>query len=84
MSISLIAIASLSLAAPVASAEQTRGHHPAAVSAALKAGCQVQQVHTPSGKTVQSAPLIRCSPDQVAARDAILSPAADTAVRGTN
>ncbi len=33
---------------------------PASVSEALRAGCKVQQTHTPAGKPVSSAPIIRC------------------------
>ncbi len=31
------------------------------IGAALKAGCHVQQVHTPAGKPVQSAPIVHCN-----------------------
>jgi hypothetical protein len=30
------------------------------LGAAIKAGCHVQQVHTPAGKPVQSNPIVRC------------------------
>ena len=52
MIISLVALATLS---------GTTAVTPASVAEALRAGCKVQQTHTPAGKPVTSPPIIRCS-----------------------
>ena len=35
-------------------------NHQAHIGAALRDGCTVQHVHTPAGKLVHSAPIVRC------------------------
>ena len=47
---------------------QDRAHSPLQVSEALKAGCSVQQVHMPAGKTGTAPAIVRCSEAQLAAR----------------
>lgn len=79
MTLHAIALAAAALIAIPAAAETVK---PAHVGEALKAGCSVQQVHTPAGKTVQSAPIIRCSP---AAQQALaVNKANDAATAGAS
>jgi hypothetical protein len=53
------ASALVACAGPVmAQAGEINAH--ARVGAALRQGCAVHQVHTPAGKTVHSAPIVRC------------------------
>ncbi|HWK35469.1 hypothetical protein [Sphingomonas sp.] len=58
----LLLIAAAGLAPPPA--ERIAAPQPHHVSAAIRVGCRVQQVHTPRGKPVQSAPIVRCTPEQ--------------------
>lgn len=58
-------------------------HSPQQVSDALKEGCTVQHVHTPSGKTVQSPALVRCdNRAEIAAKKT--APAAKTVLAAAN
>ena len=45
----------------LAAAMALSGQHPAAVDDALARGCHVQQVHTPAGKMVGTAPIVHCA-----------------------
>lgn len=72
----LIATASPALANRLA-------HSPQQVSDALKEGCTVQHVHTPSGKTVQSPALVRCD-NRNAMVAAKTAPAAKTVLAAAN
>lgn len=56
------------LAALVALPAADAPRHPH-LGAAIKAGCHVQQIHTPAGKPVQSSPIVRC-PAKAAAQTA--------------
>ena len=58
----LLAIASLAVVATPALATE-RAHTPQQVSNALKAGCSVQHVHSPAGKTVQQSAIVHCKRD---------------------
>ena len=51
--------ATLALIATPALAHE-RAHNPQQVSDALKAGCTVQAVHTPAGKTVHQSAIVHC------------------------
>jgi hypothetical protein len=63
----IIAAAALTAVAMPALA-QDRAHSPLQVSDALKAGCSVQQVHLPAGKTGSAPAIVRCTETQTAAR----------------
>jgi hypothetical protein len=56
--IAMAGIVLAATAAPALAAERT--HQPHQVSAALKAGCKVHQVHLPAGKTGSAPALIHC------------------------
>ena len=51
------------IGAGTASARGGEINHQANVGAALRDGCAVQQVHTPAGKLVHAAPVVRCARD---------------------
>ncbi|UIJ45013.1 hypothetical protein LZK98_18475 [Sphingomonas cannabina] len=55
----ILATAGAALTALVALPAADAPRHPH-LGAAIKAGCHVQQVHTPAGKPVQSNPIVRC------------------------
>jgi hypothetical protein len=62
----LLAAAVVASASPAVAGEI---NHQARVGAALRDGCAVQHVHTPAGKLVHSAPIVRCDrATQAAAR----------------
>ncbi|MGK6320918.1 hypothetical protein [Sphingomonas sp. DT-204] len=71
--------AALAALVTVPAADALRHPH---LGAAIKAGCHVQQVHTPAGKPVQSSPIVRCpaesraKPSQAAAADPAVSASA--------
>ena len=48
----------LAVATPAIAAE--RAHAPHQISDALKAGCKIQVVHTPAGKTVHQPAIVHC------------------------
>lgn len=58
----LVAIAALTVVATPSLATE-RAHTPQQVSDALKAGCSVHHVHSPSGKTVQQPAIVHCKRD---------------------
>ncbi len=62
----LLLAAPLALIALPAVAQNTG---PQAVSDALAKGCTIQQVHTPAGKLVHNAPIVKCDQAQTALAD---------------
>ncbi len=60
----LLLVAPLAAIAVPAIAQDAPTPGPIAVSTALSKGCTVQQVHTPAGKTVQNAPIVKCESAQ--------------------
>uniref|UniRef100_UPI0035CA2E9D hypothetical protein n=1 Tax=uncultured Sphingomonas sp. TaxID=158754 RepID=UPI0035CA2E9D len=70
LAVALVATATPALANRLA-------HNPAQITAALKEGCTVQQVHTPAGKIVHSPAIVRC--DKVAVAKVAPVPSAQVA-----
>jgi len=57
----------VAIGAGPASAQGGEINSHARVGAALRDGCVVQQVHTPAGKLVHAAPIVRCARDTAVA-----------------
>jgi len=67
---SLFAAAALVAGAGPAFAQSGEINHHVRVGHALRQGCAVQHVHTPAGKMVHAAPIVRCGAEsRVAARN---------------
>ncbi|URW74670.1 hypothetical protein M9980_08775 [Sphingomonas donggukensis] len=66
MRLPLILAASAVAVLAVPAAARDHAQHFPNLRAAIDAGCHVQQVHTPAGKIAQSAPIVRCTPAQIA------------------